>query len=88
MGASKSIGGPAQLVLKKNSPAPYDGVLVPYDLFREYEINEMASNVVRQDLEECSRQIGKQTLDAGVFLSPLWFIGGFVVGALATGALR
>ena len=87
MGANKGIGGPAQVVLKKGSTAPIDGVLVPYDLFREYEINEMSGNMVRQDLESCLNEKKDASPDFR-FLTPLWFIGGFVVGALATGALR
>ena len=87
MGESKGIGGPAQVVLKKGFAAPYDGVLVPNDLFREYEINELGSNAVRKSLEECLENKNGPVSES-VMLAPLWVIGGFVVGALATGALR
>ena len=87
MAGNNGIGGPAQVTLKKGSTAPIDGVLVPYDLFREYEINELEGDMVRKELSECERT-SKSVGPESSFLSPLWFVGGFFVGALATGALR
>ena len=85
--AKKGIGGPAQVIVKKGFSAPFDGVLVPYDLFREYEINELDSDMVRKQVMECeaaNKKLGPESS----FVSPIWFLGGFLVGVLATGALR
>lgn len=64
-----------EIVLKKNSPAPFDGVLVPEDSYRFYQKAAMRSDILQQNQNEL-----RPTSD-------VWGLAvGFTIGVVVTAA--
>ena len=76
-----------QVELQKNQPAPFHGVLVPPDLFNDYQVSEFERDLTRQQLLDCETGLGELKKEPSI-IQPLWFMGGFILGVLATKAAR
>lgn len=83
----KNIMQDPQTIVKKGAIAPIDGVIVPYDLFRTYQINEFENKMNIDNLIECQQELNKKDSPDNYY-GPLWFAGGVVVGLLSLRALR
>lgn len=80
--ASKNEEPPAEeqleLLLKKNDQAPYDGVLIPFDSYQDYQISLHENDSLNQKVVELS----KVTLESETFWTTKTILG-CTIGALA-----
>jgi len=70
-----------QKILKPGEKAPFQGVLVPYDIFREYQVTEFETNILRHKSSDCEKELSELKTEPSI-IQPLWFIGGFILGLL------
>lgn len=76
-----------QMNLKQNEKAPFAGVLVPYDLFRDYQVNDLELNILRKRATDCESSLLEIKQEPNV-IQPLWFLGGFLLGAVVLSEAR
>lgn len=76
-----------QILLKKDSKAPYAGVLVPEIYYKEMTADIDLKYRFQQDLMDCHTDLSKVVNNAEDE-SKWWLVGGMILGGLVTYAVR
>lgn len=71
---------PKQIVIKKNNPAPFDGVLVPEFTYKQMQIDFEKKDSLQEQLLECYQNQNKveETDNAAILFS-----SGLIVGIIS-----
>jgi len=70
-----------EVILKKNDPAPYQGMLIPEANYRIYKIDEEFTNEISNDLK-LPTCINDEPEQHGFLYTALWFTIGFAVSGV------
>ncbi len=75
--------GQSQLILKKNDPAPYLGVLIPEATYRSMHVDIFAKDRLMEEMAKCSME--RSILETQPKPdTTLWFASGLSLGLLAS----
>jgi hypothetical protein len=74
----------AQVLLRQNEKAPYEGVLVPEGTYRKMAIDAFSKTDFEKYLYECQKECdGEYTKD-----TTMWFAAGVTLGSFLVIALK
>ncbi|CAB4152532.1 hypothetical protein UFOVP610_16 [uncultured Caudovirales phage] len=71
---------PKQIIIKKNNTAPFEGVLIPGETYKQMQIHIEKKDSLQEQLLECYHSQNKIEESDN---SAIWFSSGLVVGIIS-----